>query len=1556
VKRSRRSREASAGSRTRRASPKVAKPPRPKARPRIAGVRRRSDSQFPIVGIGASAGGLDAMTRLLRAFPRETRTALVLVQHLDPRHESMLADILSHETTMPVREVTDGMAARPRHLYVIPPNAALQLVDGSFRITRRRATPGRPPLPIDDFLVSLAEIRKSSAIGVILSGTASDGTLGLRAIKAEGGITFAQDESAQFTGMPRAAVAAGVADFVLPPEEIARELGRIANHPLLYLDTDTAQRPDEDTLRKIFGLVRGATGVDFSVYRQTTILRRLARRLAVNKIVDHAAYLKLLGENPAEIAALFDDFLISVTSFFRDRETFDLLRARVLPDLLRSRKPDQSVRVWVPGCATGEEAYSLAICLAELQEPSRPVDVQIFATDVSEKAIGHARQAVYSASALADLSPERRRRFFTRVDGHFHVAKAIRDSCVFARQNVATDPPFSHLDLVSCRNLLIYLEPGLQRRLFPLFHHILNPGGYLVLGSAESVAPFGDLFTPVDKRQRVFVKHKASGARPVPIAPSQFGEPTRFGLPTHREEPRQKPADMSAEIDRLLIGRYAPPAVVINSNLEIVQFRGRTGLVLEPPSGAANLNVLSMAREGLLADLRGAIHRAKTTGERVRREDLRVRTNGGFHSVNVEITPLKTDGGAGRLYLILFELASRGRPEPETPAAQKGRARADRATSSPHREVDRLTKELISTREHLQSVIEEQESTNEELKSANEEILSSNEELQSTNEELDTAKEELQSANEELSTLNEELQSRNALLARSNDDLLNLLNSIEIPIVMLNPDGQIRRFTPAAAKLLNLIPGDVGRPIQNIRPNLDVADIERLVLQADDTSAPRRLEVRDRNGRWHLMRVQSFRTPDNKRNGVVVLFVDIDAQKREELRAAAARDFAESILQTVPEAFLVLDEALEVRAANDSFYECFQTTPEETIGCSFFRLGGGHWEVPNLREQLGVAERREIEVARDFDRIGRRVILLRTRRAQLAEQGTHILISLDDVTQQREAEAQLLASENQYRSLFDSQTAGAMVLDASTGTILEVNRYLTEFLGLPAEQFLGKKPWELPFVGGAERLADQIGNRPAEGPPSDLVFTNRHGQAVLMEAMQRVFLPGGRTQITLTDVTYRRRLEGQLRQAQKMESIGRLAGGMAHDFNNILNIISAHSESLKRVSDRPKVADSARVIDLAVERGAGVVRQLLAFARRDDAAFRPTSINEVFREVLLIVRETFPKNVRIRRDLPAGLPPVVGDGNQLHQALLNLLVNARDAMPGGGEIRVATREVSQSEVRSRFANASAGSYVRIEVADSGEGMDERTQSRVFEPFFTTKEKGAGSGMGLAVVHGVVASHRGYVDVESEVGKGTRFRLYFPVLARLRKEPAPQAPRRVAAGSETVLFVEDERMLLQSVAELLEQEGYRIIGARTAEEALEIFLQRRHEISLVVTDVELPQMSGWEMFRKMRETDPDVRALLVSGYLDPPMRARLLEGGARGFLRKPYGLEEMMRAMREILDDGVKAPDAAAPPIEASATGPTAAGDGKAASAEASDRVPRKPPRRRKGPKPRSASG
>ncbi len=898
--------------------------PRELAQPKPGPVHQGPEPQqsrralFPIVGVGASAGGLEAFTQLLKTLGSGTEMAYVLVQHLDPSHESALTDLLARATEMPVRQVTDATPVEPNHVYVIPPNVDMTISQGILRLTPRTATRGHH-MPIDRFLRSLAEDQRSNAIGIILSGTASDGTLGLVAIKAEGGITFAQDEkSAKFDGMPQNAIAAGCVDFVLPPDAIGRELARIRAHP--YLAPSSSARtaelvPDGDPrLKDILHLLRTANEVDFSDYKPATVKRRILRRMALQRIGKLKEYVQFLRHHPSEVEALYEDILIKVTSFFRDPDAFEALKTEVFPSILKHRSPVEPIRIWVPGCSTGEETYSQAIALLEfLRKRRADIPFQLFGTDLGQGSIEKARAGIYPQSIAADVSPERLQRFFVKVEGGYRINKMIRDVCVFARQNLLQDPPFSRIDVISCRNVLIYLGPVLQKRIMPIFHYALRPRGFLMLGGAEGViGTASDLFELMDRKHKIYCRKSTASGLHFDFAASRYSFEAgniASGKETQQREGGVHLMDLHKEADRLLLTKYSPVAVVINDDMEVLESRGHVGLYLELAPGRASFNVLKMAREGLLFDLQSAINEAKKEkeGVPVRKENVQIERNGEVKDVNLEITAFKVVSGSGRHFLIMFEdsrPAVKGELA-ETMAAEaklgKG-GKEKRSGQSSH-----LKQELAATKRYLHSIVEDKEASNEELQAANEEILSSNEELQSTNEELQTAKEELESTNEELHTVNEELHNRNFELTEANTDLVNLLSSVNIAMVMLGRDLRIRRVTPGGGKRFGFLLTDVGRPITNIRPNIDVPDLEQMILEVINTVSVKERDVQDREGHWYSLRILPYKTLEDTIEGAVLTLVDINDLKNnlQEIKQshdqlAAERAKLEEVLRQMP--------------------------------------------------------------------------------------------------------------------------------------------------------------------------------------------------------------------------------------------------------------------------------------------------------------------------------------------------------------------------------------------------------------------------------------------------------------------------------------------------------------------------------------------------------------------------------------------------------------------------------------------------------------------------------
>jgi two-component system, chemotaxis family, CheB/CheR fusion protein len=974
----------------------------------------RSDC-FPVVGIGASAGGLDAFRQLLSHLPSDTGMAFVFIQHLDPTQKSLLSEILARETSMPVVEVQDGMTVKPNCVYVIPPNAKMAIAQGVLNLTTREKTRGAA-MPIDTFFLSLAADRCSKAIAVVLSGGDGDGARGLEVVKEAGGITFAQCEaSAKVSSMPNTAVATGQVDFVLTPPKIAAELANISRHPYIIHPTSikavTALSEGETALQTIFALLQRLTGIDFTFYKYATLKRRIQRRMVLYRLDSLENYVVYLREHPSEVQALYEDMLINVTSFFRDPVAFETLQSKVFPTIA-NKAAEVPIRVWVAGCATGEEAYSIAICLLEFldTQPVRP-PIQIYATDISDWAIERARTGFYKQSAIADISPERLQRFFVAVDGGYQISKSVRELCVFARQNLCSDPPFSKLDLISCRNVLIYFGAVLQKKILPTFHYGLNPTGFLMLGSSETTGESSDLFSVVDKKHKIYSRKLVPVRLPLDLIATTYPREISNPVPII-DAVGWSDLDLQKEADRIVLDRYAPVGIIINNDLDILHFRGQTSPYLEPAPGRASHNLLKMAKEDLKLELRTAIHQAKKKNLPVRKEGLPLRENEKTRHISLEVIPIKVhELVEERYFLVLFEEISLAEISPFSVSIESEQAQQKNQTSD-KKEIARLHQELETTKGYLSAIIEEQQATNQDLRVANEEILSSNEEFQSSNEELETAKEEIQATNEELNTINDELQRRNLELTEVSSDLQNFISSTNIPILMLGSDLCIRRFTPLAQSILHLISGDVGRPFGDIHSTLNVPNLESQILEVMNTLVVREQEVQDRKGHWYHLRIRPYRTIDNKIDGAMLMLMDIDALKRGMQELEYSRNYAQAIVETVRQPLIVLDGNLRVLTANQSFYQTFEVLAAETEQRVIFELGNGQWNIPALRLLLleilpDHNQFQDFEVEHDFEQIGHKIMLLNGRTMTQAEGGESILLAIEDITARKRLEAEL---------------------------------------------------------------------------------------------------------------------------------------------------------------------------------------------------------------------------------------------------------------------------------------------------------------------------------------------------------------------------------------------------------------------------------------------------------------------------------------------------------------------------------------------------------------------
>jgi two-component system CheB/CheR fusion protein len=924
--------------------------------------------------------------------------SFVVIQHLSPNHKSIIGEILKKDTDMPIQEIRDGLVMEPNTIYFNPPDREVGIFQGTFHLLEPSEV-RYARMPINYFFRTLAQDLEEKAICIVLSGTGSDGTLGLAAVKGAGGMTMAQaEEQAKYPFMPRSAIDTGLVDYVLPVEQMPAELIRYVQHP--YLEGREKDLPADKHyqtfLAKILMLVRASTKHDFSHYKQTTIRRRLGRRMAVHKIEDIALYFRYLQQNPSEVQTLFKDLVICVTSFFRDPEAFHTVETKVIPDLLSHKSDNQPIRVWVAGCGSGEEALSLAILLDEAMERTglhHPV--QIFATDIDPEAIDKARVGEYPDSVAADISPERLKRYFIKKDSAYKIKQELRDMVIYALQNLISDPPFSRLDLISCRNVLIYLDSDLQKQILPLFHFTLNPSGYLFLGSSESIGGTGaDFFVPVDSKWKVF-QRKGPVHHRLAEYPS-LSVPSAAIRPYQKEEPVRE-VNVRSLMERLVLEEYAPPAVLINQRYDVLYFQGNTGKFLGMPKGEPSYNLFNLVHEDLRPRLLTVLHRAISERKAVSAEAIPFReAEGKVGYLNLTVRPLLAPGAAN-LFLMIFK------EQTPPPAAKKSRGKTV-GTPEEESRVAILEHELQATKEYLQTTVEELEASNEELKSTNEELQSTNEELQSTNEELETAKEELQSTNEELVTVNAELINKIDELTEINNDINNLLASTEIGTIFLDRQLHIKRFSPAATRLFNLIPADVGRSIKDITPKTVYENLWQDCEMVLRSLQVKEMEIKSLSGEAYVTRILPYRTRDSVIDGVVLTFIDVSAQ----YLLGMARNFAVSILNTVREPLLILDGDLKVVSANQAFYRDFHTAREDTENLLLYQLGNGQWDIPSLRELLEEiiprnASFEDFEMEHDFPQIGKKIMMLNARRLPATgEPPCMVLLAIEDVTKARE--------------------------------------------------------------------------------------------------------------------------------------------------------------------------------------------------------------------------------------------------------------------------------------------------------------------------------------------------------------------------------------------------------------------------------------------------------------------------------------------------------------------------------------------------------------------------
>ena len=952
------------------------------------------DDSFYVVGIGASAGGLDALERFFKNMPENSGMAFIVVTHLDPDHVSIMPELLQKSTKMKLITAEDGMKLEPNHVYVAPAKNDLAILHGIIQLIEPIAIHGFR-LPIDFFFKSLAKDLGEKAICIILSGMAFDGTAGLKAVKNELGMVMAQEpKSSKFDSMPASAIKTGLVDYILRPEEMPDFLIQYSSQKVkgVLLDKAITDGNIPDSFQKIYILLRAQTGHDFSMYKQNTILRRVERRMSISQLDSIPSYIRFLQEDPKEVDTLFRELLIGVTNFFRDTESFERLK-QTLSNIVKSKPENGKIRIWIPGCSTGEEAYSIAILLREcMSEAKKNFDVQIFATDIDSNAIDIARIGSYLGIEL-DVGKERLKHFFTSDGRIFHIRKEIREMIIFAPQNVIKDPPFTKLDLISCRNLLIYFNTELQKKVIPIFHYSLLPNGILFLGTSETIGAFVDLFSIADKKWKLY-KRRESVYSAQPLI--EFPLTKTIGKTYENVMKINEVKNIPQLGEKVILQNYSPNCVIISEAGEIIYIHGRTGKYLELTHGEAKMNIFEMAREGLKQELSTSIRKVLSSKKSLTSEGIKIKPNGSSVFINLTVKPIKDPPEMRGYLLIIFEDVQIEKKE-----SVSKKIHYDKRSEKVIKE---LEYELKSAKENLRSTVEELETSNEELKSTNEEMQSTNEEMQSSNEEMETSKEELQSLNEELLTVNAELQNKNDDLSTVNNDMKNLMDSIDIPTIFLDNNLLIKRFTQHATKIINLILSDIGRPINHIATNLKYENLIDDAKEVLRSLVKKEVELQTNDGIWYQMRILPYRTLSNLIDGVVIAFLDINKVKiasneitklNQEIQLA--RDFSNNIVETLRDSLLILDSKLKVLSANRAFYKTFDTISENTVGKFIYELEDNNWDIPELRKLLEEIIPEEtffeaFEVEYKFKKGGKKKLLLNAREVFQGDKDSKLIL------------------------------------------------------------------------------------------------------------------------------------------------------------------------------------------------------------------------------------------------------------------------------------------------------------------------------------------------------------------------------------------------------------------------------------------------------------------------------------------------------------------------------------------------------------------------------------
>ncbi len=1491
-----------------------------------------------IVALGASAGGLEVLQNFFSAMPTDSGVAFIVIQHLDPDHATLMPELLGRITKMPVVLIEDGMRAEPDRVHVISPNSSLSISDGVLHAELPPESRGHR-MPIDRFFHSLARDQGERAVAIVLSGTGSDGMLGLNSVKEVGGLVVAQDP-AEHTGMPSSAASTGLVDFVIPVEEMPACLSRYVDflaesprpekHPL---STDSL-----GDLQRICAMLLKQTGHDFSEYKDGTLTRRIWRRIQLLGVDSAASYGDRLERDPEEVTQLFKELLIGVTHFFRDPEAFEILEEKVVPDLFRDRDPEDPVRVWVAGCSTGEEAYSLAILLREhADQMENPPRVLIFATDIDEAALAVAREARYPESIEEQISPERIERFFTKVGKQYRAVKSIREMILFSVQNLIKDPPFSSLDIVSCRNVLIYFGSGLQRRLTPLFHYALRPGGTLLLGPSENLPGSSELFRVLDKKTRV---HRSRDVSPRPHV--EF--PLSGGVRPLRRESNSgghlpwADSTLTRKVERVLVEHFTPTCVVVSESGDVVYFSGRTGRYLEPAVGAPSANIHHMARRGLRLDLRTALHQAVASKQMVRRSGVTYEIDDGEAAVDLIVRPLAEAGEDGNLYLTIFQDSEDGQSGSQNPAPI---ADGDE-TAMRH-----LEEELRSTRIELQSTIEQVETANEELKSSNEELLSMNEELQSSNEELQTSKEELQSMNEELNTVNAELHQKLEELDRTNSDLKNLFDSSHVATVFLDREMRVQRFTPAATEVFRLIDADVGRSLVDITNRLSDRHLIEDFREVLETLVPleREVQIKD-DGANYIMRIRPYQTLDNVIDGVVVTFVDVTQIKVAEEEALRQHTTIQRMADSMPVLFAYCDAEERYQFVNSQYKKWFGVEPDAILGRTVRDVVGteAYAEVEPKIQRVLAGETLSFQSNLKYSLGGARDVQVEyIPQRSINDQIVGYYAMVVDVTEQTRAQ-EFARQRAAHRDALTALASSALEHRNSADLIDEAVTLLAETLSVEFTKVLKLLPAgdELLLISGVGWPADLINQArvsndsdshagytlDADSPvvvpdmgneqrfrPDSLLFEHEIRSGISMVIMGvELDRPFGvlsahtrqlrsftadevdfvrRVAAIVTAALNRDRYDSALEDADRRKD--EFLAMLAHELRNPLTPLRFGLATLSRSGGGiapDRVAEVQGMMERQITLMTRLLDDLLDASRvslgRIELQQETIDVREIV-EISLEGREGLPDDETNRISISTPDDPIYveGDTARLVQVVRNLLHNAEKFSVDSDEIAISIR-------------LSDGG-VEVAIRDRGIGIEADLLSKVFDLFRqgdnTRSRARGGLGIGLTLVRTLVELHGGRVHAESDgPGQGSEFVIWLPVVEPPVFEEKPEPPPVKAASPRRILVVDDNEDACVTTAKLLSSRGYEVRTAEGGRQALEIAPDFKPQV--VFLDLGMPGMDGLETAKQLRSTEDCRESLLIAmtGYGDDDARSESRAAGFDLHLVKPASVTDLFAAV------------------------------------------------------------